>query len=46
MKDCTFKFVKDEIETYYLVDLQVFSRTTASRVWGNFDKTKAFIESP
>lgn len=38
-----FKFVKDEIETYYLVDLQVYAKTNGGKVWGNFDHTKAFV---
>ena len=45
-KDAMFKFVKDEIDSYYLVDVQVYSRTSGSKVWGNYDNTKTFVESP
>lgn len=45
-RDALFKFVKDEIDSYYLVDIQVYSKTTASKLWGTFDNTKAFLESP
>lgn len=44
--DSIFKFVKDEIDTYYLVDIQVYSKGRSSRIWGNCDNTKTFAESP
>ncbi len=45
-RDALFKFVKDEIDSYYLVDIQVYSKTNASRLWGSYDNTKVFLESP
>lgn len=42
-RDALFKFVKDEIDSYYLVDIQVYSKTTATKLWGTFDNTKAFL---
>lgn len=45
-QDSMFKYVKDEIDSYYLIDLHVYKRTNAARVWGNFDNTKTFVESP
>ena len=45
-KNSLFKFVKDEIDSYYLVDVQVYSKGSANKVWGIFDNTKAYMESP
>lgn len=41
-KDSLFKFVKDEIDSYYMVDVQVYSKGTANKVWGIFDNSKAY----
>lgn len=45
-RDALFKFVKDEIDSYYLVDVQVYSRSSSAKLWGTYDTTKAFLESP
>lgn len=45
-RDSLFKFVKDEIDSYYLVDIQVYEKTSASKLWGTYDNTKTFLESP
>lgn len=45
-RESLFKFVKDEIDSYYLVDIQVYSKTNAAKLWGNYDNTKTFLESP
>ena len=45
-KDALFKFVKDDIDSYYLVDVQVYNKGSANRVWGIFDNSKAYMESP
>ena len=45
-KDALFKFVKDDIDSYYLVDVQVYKKGSANRVWGIFDNSKAYMESP
>jgi len=35
--------VKDEIDSYYLVDIQVYSKTSAAKIWGTYDNTKNFL---
>lgn len=45
-RDSIFKFVKDEIDSYYMVDVQVYEKGTASKVWGIYDNSKAYLESP
>jgi hypothetical protein len=42
--DTLFKFVKDEIDSYYLVDIQVYSKGNAGELWGSYDNTKTFQE--
>jgi hypothetical protein len=45
LEKCLFKFMKDpKTGYYYITDLQVYHKTSATRLWGEFDKKKA--ESP
>ena len=45
LEKCLFKFMKDpKTGNYYITDLQVYQKTSAARLWGEFEKKKA--ESP
>lgn len=45
LEKCLFKFMKDQkTGYYYMVDIQAYQKSSASKLWGDFDKKKA--ESP
>ena len=36
LESCLFKYIKGEGDTYYLTDIQLYKKTSAGRVWGEF----------
>jgi hypothetical protein len=36
LESCLFKYIKGEGETYYLTDIQLFKRSSAAKIWGEF----------
>lgn len=39
LESCLFKYIKGEGDTYYLTDIQLYKKTSAGRVWGEFKHT-------
>lgn len=45
LEKCLFKFMRDPKNSYYyIIDIQAYQKTSATKLWGEFEKKKA--ESP